>query len=135
MEYVKGRISEEAGYEVAFTLADPLTFTTDPAMRPILEEACWFCWEAYRKDYHHRPSGDNFSAIIAVVASSPSHSWTQPGRSVKSPNEMRCDHPLLAKSVVSGPKSLKRRLALWIDSTMLVSTTYTTAHCENMRGR
>lgn len=51
VEYVKGRISEEAGYEVAFTLEDPLAFTTDPEMRPILEEACWFCWEAYRKDY------------------------------------------------------------------------------------
>jgi len=51
VEYVKGRISEEAGYEVAFTLADPLAFTTDPRMRPILEEACWFCWQAYRKDY------------------------------------------------------------------------------------
>lgn len=51
VEYVKGRISEEAGYEVAFTLEDPLAFTADPEMRPILEEACWFCWEAYRKDY------------------------------------------------------------------------------------
>ena len=51
VEYVKGRISEEAGYEVAFTLADPLAFTSDPQMRPILEEACLFCWEAYRKDY------------------------------------------------------------------------------------
>jgi hypothetical protein len=51
VEYVKGRISEEAGYEVAFTLEDPLDFTTDPAMRPILEEACVFAWEAYRKDY------------------------------------------------------------------------------------
>jgi hypothetical protein len=51
VEYVKGRISEDAADQVAFTLADPLAFTTDPAMRPILEEACWFCWEAYRKDY------------------------------------------------------------------------------------
>ena len=51
VEYVKGRISEQAGYEVAFTLGDPLAFTTDPKMRPILEEACFFCWEAYRKDY------------------------------------------------------------------------------------
>jgi hypothetical protein len=51
VEYVKGRISEEAGYEIAFTLEDPLDFTTDPAMRPILEEACLFAWEAYRKDY------------------------------------------------------------------------------------
>ena len=31
VEYVKGRISEEVGYEVAFTLEDPLDFTTDPA--------------------------------------------------------------------------------------------------------
>lgn len=31
-------------------------FTTDPQMRPILEEACLFCWEAYRKDYS--PSAD-----------------------------------------------------------------------------
>src|SRR4029077_4222915 len=51
VQYVKGRISEEAADEVAFSLADPLAFTTDPEMRPILEEACWFCWEAYRKDY------------------------------------------------------------------------------------
>jgi hypothetical protein len=55
VEYVKGRISEEAGYEVAFTLEDPLAFTTDPEMRPILEEACLFCWEAYRKDYSPSP--------------------------------------------------------------------------------
>lgn len=51
VEYVKGRISEEAGYEIAFTLADPLAFTTDPKNQPILEEACFFCWEHYRKDY------------------------------------------------------------------------------------
>ena len=57
---VKGRISEEAGYEVAFTLADPLTFTTDPKMRPILEEACRFCWEAYRKDYSPSPDRRRF---------------------------------------------------------------------------
>jgi hypothetical protein len=56
VEYVKGRISEEAADEAAFTLADPLAFTTDPQMRPILEEACFFCWEAYRKDYS--PSHD-----------------------------------------------------------------------------
>jgi hypothetical protein len=56
VEYVKGRISEEAADEAAFTLADPLSFTTDPQMRPILEEACFFCWEAYRKDYS--PSHD-----------------------------------------------------------------------------
>ena len=51
VEYVKGRISEDAGDQVAFTLADTLAFTTNPEMRSILEEACWFCWEAYRKDY------------------------------------------------------------------------------------
>jgi hypothetical protein len=51
VEYIKGRISEEAGYEIAFTLEDPLTFTTDPKMRPVLEEAVCFCWENYRKDY------------------------------------------------------------------------------------
>jgi hypothetical protein len=56
VQYVKGRISEEAADEVAFSLADPLAFTTDPRMRPILEEACWFCWEAHRKDYS--PSAD-----------------------------------------------------------------------------
>ena len=60
VEYIKGRISEEAGYEVAFTLADPLAFTTDPTMRPILEEACWFCWEAYRKDYSPSPERRQF---------------------------------------------------------------------------
>ena len=60
VEYIKGRISEEAGYEVAFTLADPLAFTTDPKMRPILEEACWFCWEAYRKDYSPSPERRRF---------------------------------------------------------------------------
>jgi hypothetical protein len=51
VEYVKGRISEDAADQVAFSLPDPIEFTSDPAMRPILEEACWFCWEAYRKDY------------------------------------------------------------------------------------
>jgi hypothetical protein len=56
VEYVKGRISEDAADQVAFTLADPLVFTTNPEMRPILEEACWFYWEAYRKDYS--PSAD-----------------------------------------------------------------------------
>ena len=56
VEYVKGRISEEAADEVAFSLADPLSFTSNPEMRPILEEACLFCWEAYRKDYS--PSAD-----------------------------------------------------------------------------
>ena len=60
VEYVKGRISEEAGYEIAFTLDDPLAFTTDPAMRPILEEACYFCWEAYRKDYSPTPDRRRF---------------------------------------------------------------------------
>jgi len=60
VEYVKGRISEEAGYEVAFTLEDPLAFTTDPKMRPILEEACLFCWEAYRKDYSPSPDRRRF---------------------------------------------------------------------------
>jgi hypothetical protein len=56
VEYVKGRISEEAADQVAFSLADPIEFTSDPEMRPILEVACWFCWEAYRKDYS--PSAD-----------------------------------------------------------------------------
>lgn len=60
VEYVKGRISEEAGYEVAFTLEDPLAFTTDPQMRPILEEACFLCWEAYRKDYSPSPDRRRF---------------------------------------------------------------------------
>lgn len=60
VEYIKGRISEEAGYEVAFTLADPLAFTTDPSRRPILEEACWHCWEAYRKDYSPSPERRRF---------------------------------------------------------------------------
>jgi hypothetical protein len=59
-EYVKGRISEEAAVEVAFTLEDPLAFTTDPKMRPILEEACLFCWEAYRKDYSPSPDRRRF---------------------------------------------------------------------------
>jgi hypothetical protein len=60
VEYVKGRISEEAGYEVAFTLDDPLAFTTDPEKRPILEEACLFCWENYRRDYSPTPDRRRF---------------------------------------------------------------------------
>ena len=60
VEYVKGRISEEAADEAAFSLADPLAFTTDPQMRPILEEACYFCWEAYRKDYSPTPDRRRF---------------------------------------------------------------------------
>jgi hypothetical protein len=51
VEYVKGRISDDAADQVAFTLADALAFTSDPEIQPILEEACWFCWEAYRNDY------------------------------------------------------------------------------------
>jgi hypothetical protein len=66
VEYVKGRISEQAGYEVAFTLGDPLSFTSDPQMRPILEEACHFCWEAYRKDYS--PSPDRRRYLRAYCA-------------------------------------------------------------------
>ncbi len=61
VEYVKGRISEEAGYEVAFTLEDPLAFTSDPKMRPILEEACYFCWQNYRRDFS--PTPDRFRFI------------------------------------------------------------------------
>ncbi len=77
VEYVKGRISEEAGYEIAFTLDDPLAFTTDPTMRPILEEACYFCWEAYRKDYSPSPDrrrflreycGDRFVTVALLDA-------------------------------------------------------------------
>jgi hypothetical protein len=60
VEYVKGRISEEAALEVAFTLEDPLAFTTDPKMRPLLEEACHFYWEAYRKDYSPSPDRRTF---------------------------------------------------------------------------
>jgi hypothetical protein len=60
VEYVKGRISEEAAFEAAFALEDPLSFTSDPQMRPILEEACLFCWEAYRKDYSPSVSRRDF---------------------------------------------------------------------------
>lgn len=51
VEYVKGRIGEDAAFEVAFSLDDPLDFTTNPKDQPVLEEACYFCWEHYRKDY------------------------------------------------------------------------------------
>ena len=60
VEYIKGRISEEAGYEVAFTLEDPLAFTSDPKMRPILEEACYFAWENYRQDFSPTPERYRF---------------------------------------------------------------------------
>ena len=60
VEYVKGRISEEAGYEVAFTLEDPLAFTSDPNDQPILQEACLFCWEHYRKDCSPSPARRKF---------------------------------------------------------------------------
>jgi hypothetical protein len=60
VEYVEGRISEEAGYEVAFTLEDPLAFTADPKNQPILEEACLFCWEHYRRDYSPSPARRRF---------------------------------------------------------------------------
>jgi hypothetical protein len=58
--YVQGRISEEAAFEVAFTLEDPLAFTADPKNQPILEEACLFCWEHYRKDYSPSPARRRF---------------------------------------------------------------------------
>jgi hypothetical protein len=35
VEYVKGRISEDAANEVAFSLADPVSFTSNPEMRLI----------------------------------------------------------------------------------------------------
>src|SRR5260221_4364509 len=66
VEYVKGRISEEEAYEIAFSLEEPLAFTADPKMRPILEEACLFCWEAYRKDYS--PSSDRRRFLRAYCA-------------------------------------------------------------------
>jgi hypothetical protein len=51
VEYVKGRIGEDAAFDVAFALEDPFDFTSDPNNRPILEEACFFSWEHYRTDY------------------------------------------------------------------------------------
>jgi hypothetical protein len=51
VEYVKGRIGEDAAFEVAFSLEDPLYFTSDPKNQPVLQEACYFCWEHYRQDY------------------------------------------------------------------------------------
>jgi hypothetical protein len=51
VEYVKGRIGEDAAFEVAFSFEDPLDFTTNPKNQPVLEGACYFCWEHYRKDY------------------------------------------------------------------------------------
>jgi hypothetical protein len=60
VEYVKGRISEEAADEAAFSLADPLAFTSDPLMQPILQEAAYFCWESYRTDYAPSPARRRF---------------------------------------------------------------------------
>jgi hypothetical protein len=59
-EYVKGRIGEEAAFEVAFSLESPLDFTADPKNQPILQEACFFCWEHYRTDYSPTPSTRKF---------------------------------------------------------------------------
>ncbi|MGD1082492.1 MAG: hypothetical protein ABR881_29600 [Candidatus Sulfotelmatobacter sp.] len=50
-QYVEGRLGQEAGYQAAFALDDPFVFTTDPKIRPFLEEAVFFAWENYRKDY------------------------------------------------------------------------------------
>jgi hypothetical protein len=47
----KGRIGEDAAFDVTFALEDPFDFTIDPKNQPILEEACYFCWEHYRTDY------------------------------------------------------------------------------------
>jgi hypothetical protein len=58
--YVEGRVSEGAAFEVAFVLEDPLSFTSDPKNQPILEEACFFCWEHYRKDYSPSPARRRF---------------------------------------------------------------------------
>lgn len=58
--YVKGRIGEDAAFEVAFELQDPLSFTSDPKNRVILEEACYFCWEHYRVDYTPTPERRRF---------------------------------------------------------------------------
>jgi hypothetical protein len=59
-EYVKGRIGEDAAFEVAFTLENPLDFTADPKNQAILQEACFFCWEHYRNDYSPTPERRKF---------------------------------------------------------------------------
>ena len=59
-EYVEGRLGEDAGFQAAFVLEDPLKFTTDPAIRPVLEEAVFFCWENYRKNYSPSPARRKF---------------------------------------------------------------------------
>lgn len=50
-DYVQYRIGEDAADQVRFGLADPLSFTADPANREILEEAVLWCWQRYRKDF------------------------------------------------------------------------------------
>jgi hypothetical protein len=59
-QYVEGRLGEEAGYHAAFVLDDPLAFTTDPKIRPVLEEAVAFCWENEGKDYSPTPDRRRF---------------------------------------------------------------------------
>lgn len=54
-DYVQYRIGEDAADQVRFGLADPLSFTADPANREILEEAVLWCWQRYRKDFWPTP--------------------------------------------------------------------------------
>jgi hypothetical protein len=48
-------LGEDVADQIAFSLADPFEFTSDPQYRPILEESVLFAWEHYRKDYSPTP--------------------------------------------------------------------------------
>jgi hypothetical protein len=80
VEYVKSRISDEGADQIAFRSADPLAFTTDPEMRPILEDACWFCWEAYRKNFSPLVNDAPFCATTAPDGSLQLTYWTTLGK-------------------------------------------------------
>lgn len=55
IEYVKGRVGQDVADQITFNLADPEAFASDPANRPIFEEAAWFCWIAARPAFAPTP--------------------------------------------------------------------------------
>jgi hypothetical protein len=59
-QYVEGRLGEDAGYQAAFVLDDPVALTTDPQIRPVLEEAVFYCWECARHNYSPTPARRRF---------------------------------------------------------------------------
>jgi hypothetical protein len=66
IEYIKLSVGEDIADQVAFNMIDPTAFVSDPANRPIFEEACWFCWQAARPEFS--PSAERIAAMKRHIA-------------------------------------------------------------------